>query len=107
MSKIDAIRSEYGEFLSESSMVDFDENEVPESLRPLIPYASFWGLADDWEREKLAEKAPAHLKISLRKMIADNDDALDDWLAGVEASSSNPSSAYIAFSAMRMAADYM
>ena len=107
MNKIDAIRDEYMEFLSESSTVDFDSNDVPKNLRDLIPYASFWGLADDLEREQLAEKAPEHLKKSLQKLIADNDDALDDWLAGEEASSPNPSDAYVAFSAMRMAADYM
>ncbi len=107
MCKIDPIQNEYGEFLSESSTVDFDFNDEPENLRHLIPYASFWGIADDWEREQLAEKAPTHLKESLQKLIADNDGELDAWLAGVEASNPDPSDAYIAFSAMRMAADYM
>ena len=55
MKKVDAIRSEYGEFLLESSTVEFDSNDVPENLRHLIPYASFWGLADDLAREQLAE----------------------------------------------------
>ena len=107
MNKINPLNDEYGEFLSESSTVDFDSNDVPENLRHMIPYASFWGIADDWEREKLADNAPAHLKASLKKLIADNDDELDDWLAGLEASNPKASDAYIAFSAMRMAADYM
>lgn len=107
MSKVDAIKTEYGEFLSRSPTVDFDSKDVPENLRGLIPYASFWGIADDWKREQLVEAAPEHLKASLQQLIAVNDDALDDWLAGDEASSLNPSDAYIAFSAMRMAADFM
>lgn len=107
MKKVDAIRSEYGEFLLESSTVEFDSNDVPENLRHLIPYASFWGLADDLAREQLAEKAPDPLKRSLKKLITDNDDALDEWLAGEEASNPDPSDAYVAFSALRMAADYM
>jgi hypothetical protein len=52
MNKIDAIGSEYGGFLCERSAVDFNFNDVHESLRHLIPYASFWGLTDDRERER-------------------------------------------------------
>lgn len=107
MKKIDVIRSEYGEFWSESPTAEFNSNDVPENLRHLIPYASFWGLSDDWEREQLAEKAPEHLRNSLHKLVADNDDALDEWLAGEEARNPDPSDAYVAFSALRMAADYM
>jgi hypothetical protein len=107
MKEIDTIRSEYGEFLSESPTVAFDSNDVPKNLHHLIPYASFWGLADDLNRERLVEKAPDHLKESLRKLIANNENALDEWLAGEEALSPDPSDAYIAFSALRMAADYM
>ncbi|RFC46919.1 MAG: hypothetical protein DVB22_003249 [Verrucomicrobia bacterium] len=107
MSKIDPLRGEYREFISASPTVDFDTNHVPEDLRALIPYASFWGLSDDLERERLVDCAPDHLKESLQLLIAENDDALDEWLAGPQATNPNPSAAYIAFSAMRMAADYM
>ena len=95
----------YGVFASASANIEFDENDVPESLRMLIPYARFWGIADDWEREQLAQRAPRDIKSELRNLIAQYDDALDAWLAGDEASSPNPSNAYIAFSAMRMCAD--
>jgi hypothetical protein len=40
-------------------------------------------------------------------VVSDIDDQLDDWLAGDEAKSDSPSAEYIAFSAMRMAADFM
>ncbi|QJE95751.1 hypothetical protein [Luteolibacter luteus] len=101
------IKTEYGSFISESPAVDFDVNDVPVNLRHLIPYARFWGISDDLERERLAEKAPEHIKSSLKELIRDNDDSLDDWLAGEEASYPDPSDAYVAFSAMRMAADFM
>ena len=107
MSKVDAIKAEYGDFISHSPTVEFSADDVPKNLHSLIPYASFWGITDDLERENLVENAPDHLKVSLQKLIADNDDALDGWLAGDESSHSNPSGAYIAFSAMRMAADFM
>jgi hypothetical protein len=107
MAKIDQLRTEYREFASASPTVDFDTIDVPEKLWPLIPYASFWGLADDLEREQLVDSAPPRLKESLQRLIAANDDALDEWLAGPQATDPKPSGAYIAFSAMRMAADYM
>lgn len=107
MSKIESLASEYGEFISASPSVDFDATDVPVNLRSLIPYASFWGLTDDLEREQLVEVAPLHLKHDLQRLIVEYEDALDEWLAGPEATSSKPSAAYIAFSAMRMAADYM
>ena len=103
----EAMKTKYGDFVSASGNVAFDENDVPECLRSLIPYARFWGLADDWEREQLAVKAPDDVKTDLKDLIAQHDDALDQWLAGEEAANPNPSDAYVAFSAMRMCADFM
>ena len=105
MSDTESIKNVYGDFFSETSTVEFDSRDVPGNLHHLISYARFWGHSDDWAREQLIEKAPARIKISLKKLISDNDDALDDWLAGNEASNPDPTDAYIAFSAMRMAAD--
>ncbi len=103
----DKIKNEYGDFIAKSPLVYFEINDVPSNLHSLIPYASFWGLSDDLEREQLVDCAPSHLKETLRRIIADNDDALDEWLAGDEARNPRPCSAYVAFSAMRMAADYV
>ncbi len=102
-----AMNEKYGDFASASGNVVFDESDVPENLEGLIPYAKFWGLSDDWAREQLATKAPEHVKAELKLLIARYDDALDEWLAGDEAASANPSDAYVAFSAMRMCADFM
>ena len=102
-----AMNEKYGDFASAGGNVVFDESGVPENLDGLIPYAKFWGLADDWTREQLAKKAPDHVKAELKQLIARYDDALDEWLAGDGAASAKPSDAYVAFSAMRMCADLM
>jgi hypothetical protein len=107
MSKIDSLKSEYDEFLSASPTVDFDDTDVPQNLLILIPYASFWGISDDYKREQLSDSAPLHVKQKFKKLITEHDDALDQWLAGADAHYRKSSAAYIAFSAMRMAADYM
>ena len=101
------LRQKYGSFYNESTQVNFDSSVVPIKLRPLIPYAKFWGLSDDLEREQLAEKAPQEIREELKSLIAEYDDLIDAWLAGDEAVSEAPSDAYVAFSAMRMCADYM
>lgn len=51
MSKIDSLIVDYGEFTSTSQAVEFDSEDVPKDLWPLMPYARFWGIADDLERE--------------------------------------------------------
>lgn len=105
--KTEEIRQKYGAFFNQSSRIDFDESKVPKSLRKLIPYAVFWGISDDLERENLAEQAPENLKVDLKKIIRENDDELDKWLARPESQYKNLSDAYIAFSALRMVSDYM
>ncbi len=47
------------------------------------------------------------LKENLKWVIQHFDDDMDDWLAGREAFETNPSDAYIAFSSLRMAADFI
>jgi hypothetical protein len=46
------MRRRYGAFYTESPKVAIDPNRVPKALHSLIPYAEFWGIADDWAREK-------------------------------------------------------
>lgn len=100
-----SLEKEYGDFFLESQLVEFDLKDVPEKLQFLAPYARFWGIADDWERCKLAAKASASIRKGLVALIVANDDELDVWLAGKEATLKNPSNAYVAYSAMRMCAD--
>jgi len=97
------MREEYGIFFALSPQVPVRESEVPENLRALMPYARFWGIADDWARERLVAQAPEEIRANLKAVLLQNDDALDEWLAGPESQQRNPSDSYVAFSAMRMA----
>lgn len=101
------MKGAYGSFFDCGSSLTLDQRRIPQKLWPLIPYAGFWGIADDWARETLVRKAPKAVQQNLKVIIAAYDDDLDEWLAGEEASNSRPSPEYIAFSAMRMAADFM
>ena len=96
----------YGAFYALSPKVDFDPADVPDELQALIPYAAFWGLSDDFDRESLVDAAPAEILENLKHILRAHDDSLDDWLAGPQADRPPFSRAYIAFSAMRMAADF-
>lgn len=97
----------YGSFYERSPQVRLDERNVPQRVWPLLPYAEFWGIADDLTREILVKQAPADVQLNLKEVVAAFDDAMDDWLAGPEADNPDPSDEYVAFSAMRMAADYV
>jgi hypothetical protein len=100
------MQQRYGSFYRSSPMARLDRIKVPEEFWPLLPYAEFWGIADDWTREDLVKNAPPDVRENLKRVVAAFDNALDEWLAGPEADSPNPTDAYIAFCAMGMAADY-
>ena len=102
---VPSLRQKYGEFLLEGGNVRFDEQDVPVNLASLIPYARFWGIADDYERHALADKAPKTIGDDLWAITQAHAQQLDDWLASPEADWNNE--AYLAFSNMRMAADYI
>ncbi len=101
----DQMQRLYGSFYESSPKLHLDSSKVPQQLRPLLPYAEFWGVADDWTREELVEKAPADVQENLKDVVASFDKSFDDWLAGPEADDPSLSDEYIAFTALRMAAD--
>lgn len=84
-----------------------DPLKVPAGLRGLIPLAEEFGIADDRKRESLASRAPEARKRVLKATVQKFADDLDAWLAGPEAAGPHSSREYIAFSALRMAADYL
>ena len=86
-------------------IVTLSPENVPEKLRCLIPLAERWGISDDMLRLDACEKASAAEIEYLRSVVVHFDDELDESLAGPEASSPNPTTEYLAFSNMRMAAD--
>ena len=102
----DQMRKKYGEFYETAGKLSFERESIPVELWPLIPYAEVWGISDDLCREELVNKAPRMAIDDLSSAIEQFDDEMDEWLAGDEADNESPSEEYIAFSAMRMAADF-
>lgn len=97
----------YGDFYRKRPKARLHSNAIPRQFWPLVPYAEFWGIADDWGRESLVDEAPLSIQQNLKVVVALFDNALDEWLAGPEADHPPFSKEYIAFSAMRRAADYV
>lgn len=95
------MKTRYGNFINASPGADFRIEDVPESVRDLVPYARFWGISDDGIRLDLVLSAPAELTANLKRVFQLYDDRLDQWLSVIP---NDPSDAYIAFSSMRMAA---
>lgn len=85
--------------------IALDPARVPLPLRSLIPLAERWGISDDILRTDALRRATPQEVSELKRIVADFNDLLDDWLAGPEASDPQPSAEYIAFTTMRMAAD--
>jgi hypothetical protein len=101
------MRLRYGSFYNSSPTLKLAGERVPEKFRPLIPYAEFWGISDDRLREGLVTRAPAEALQNLKAVVGAFDNALDEWLAGPEADEPDPSDEYVAFTALRMAADFI
>jgi hypothetical protein len=80
--------------------------DVPSEFHDFIPYAELWGVGDDGTRDLLVTEAPTAVLRNLVEVVHPLDDELDPWLAGSEASGPSFSDAYVAFSCLRMAADY-
>jgi hypothetical protein len=85
--------------------IRLDPARVPERLRALIPLAEKWGISDDMLRLDAVRRAPLDEMANLSRIVAQYDDALDEWLAGPEAHGPSFSPEYLAFTHMRMAAD--
>lgn len=83
-----------------------DPSKIPVALRGLIPLAEQFGMCDDLDRERLITLTPEKQRHELKTAIAGLEEDLDDWLAGPESAGPEYTNEYIAFSAMRMAADY-
>jgi hypothetical protein len=112
----DDLESRYGAFFIEGLKLrrkagettdrNLLETEIPSELRPLLPYAAFWGIPDDTFRIELVQVAPEHLWKEFRDFVSLHEDALLDCLAGPEAKRSPPSPEYLAFSFMLQASDW-
>ncbi len=103
---VEELRQKYGLTASNRPVVRLNSDRVPEALRHLIPFAEIWGIKDDITRDDMARTAPKEAIEDLKRIVERNEDLLDDWLAGPEAAGPSFSEEYLAFSAMRMAADF-
>lgn len=107
------LRTKYGPFFAVGQRLRRDAGglpsiplrpeKVPPAFRALIPYAEFWGIADDGYREELAETAPPEVWADFRRTVSEYEPALTEWLGGPEADQVPPTDEYVAFSAMSMA----
>jgi hypothetical protein len=103
--RIGELRRRYREMGIRAQPVDFDERDVPPSLKHLIPLARIWGISDDLLRDDLRRATdPAVLK-ELKALVYAADDDLDAWLTSPKELSRGPSGAYLAFTNLRMVAD--
>lgn len=78
---------------------------MPDNVWPLLPYAEFWGIADDWTREELVESASPAIRENLKQAVGVFEDELEEWLVHSEPEGSEPSDEYVAFASLIMAAD--
>ena len=102
---VEEMRKQYGLRAQNRPVIHLDSMNVPEKLQHLIPYAELWGVGDDLILDDMVKTASPHALEELKRLVRDHDDLLDEWLAGPEADSTSPSEEYLAFTAMRMAAD--
>ena len=78
---------------------------IPRELLPLLPYAEFWGIADDTCRIELVRIAPRHVWIDFREAVKRHKMELLAWLSGPDADRP-PTPEYLAFSFMLQAYDW-
>ncbi|MGJ3255021.1 MAG: hypothetical protein ACFE0K_01725 [Alcanivorax sp.] len=83
-----------------------DLARVPKPLHHLAILARKYGVTDDLDREQIVESVTPEELDQLMRAVYGADDSFDAWLAGPESSGPEFSDEYIAFSALRMAADY-
>ncbi|TWU44430.1 hypothetical protein [Rubripirellula reticaptiva] len=89
----------------EAAVPKLDPNQIPTSLHSLIYYAELYGISDDGYRQQVLDALNDVERDEFTVSVALFDEQLDAWLAGPDADSLRPTKEYIAFSAMRMAAD--
>src|SRR3954467_660672 len=83
-----------------------DPAKGPPALRPLIPPAERFGITDDIDRENLVLASSPQEIAELKASVEQHDDEFDQWLAGPEADGPEFSEESLAFTAMRMGADF-
>jgi hypothetical protein len=99
------MRAKYQLTAENRQRVKLDPANVPAGLRPLIPLAEQFGVGDDLIRCDIVAKTAIVEVEAMRQIVKKHEDALEEWLAGPEASGATFSDEYLAFSCLQMAAD--
>jgi len=86
--------------------MNLQPSKIPVQLHHLIGLAEKFGLADDEAREDVVAKSSVEERQSMKDAVEKHDDEFDLWLAGPEVAGPEYTDEYIAFSALRMAADF-
>jgi hypothetical protein len=103
---VEEMREKYALTAENRPEIRLDPANIPPLLHRLIPYAELWGISDDLIRDDVVRRAPQEAIDELKRVIELYEDPLDEWLAGPEAQGPAFTQEYLAFSAMRMAADF-
>jgi hypothetical protein len=99
------LQTKIGRTAENVTRIRLEPERVPPSLRHLIPLAARYGISDDLIRgDLIARTGRADLDV-LQVAVAAHAQLLDEWLAGPDAVGPYYSDEYVAFLAMRMAAD--
>jgi hypothetical protein len=99
------LRQKYGLTAANRPTIRLDPSRVPEKYRPWIPMAERWGVGDDIIRGDCVDNASTEELTQLLYCGEALDDIFEDWLAGPESHSPNPSEEYVAFTCLIMAWD--
>jgi hypothetical protein len=85
--------------------IELDASRVPKQFRKWIPLAERWGIGDDLIREDCVNAAASDELSELLAFGDAYDAVLDEWLAGPESNSPEPTEEYCAFTCLGMAWD--
>lgn len=99
------LRDKYGLVAENRPHFRLDRNRVPPALWSLIQDAELVGISDDLIREDVWRRLTEARRQAISRRVRSLARELDDWLAGPESYSRNPSPEYIAFSTLRITAD--
>ncbi|MDH5507091.1 MAG: hypothetical protein OEZ02_07700 [Anaerolineae bacterium] len=100
-------REKYGGVPKDRPAPKIDTEYVSAEFRGLIPLAEKWGIKElGWQPLDVLEDMPIeelqHLVQPLSAYISFEYDKFDDWLAGPESKGSEFSTAYLAFTELRI-----
>ncbi len=99
------IKEAFGEVMIHNRLTPLDESTIPAQFRCIRHYAEIWGLTDEEDRMQMIKNTPEPLLEDFCLLLRSIDDELEAWLCGDEADNSDPTAAYVCYTALVMAFD--